>query len=103
MAAEAKLLAAVNAVDSGYRPEIERQHAAVERHIGMQIKVPRPEARVQFTEAGLELLVRYPVMIRKAPEVDEQMTRSILALIESDPELKAAVAGNLGIRSAVKG
>jgi small-conductance mechanosensitive channel len=102
-AAEAKLLAAVNAVDSGYRPEIERQHAAVERHIGMQIKVPRPEARVQFTEAGLELLVRYPVMIRKAPEVDEQMTRSILALIESDPELKAAVAGNLGIRSAVKG
>ena len=101
--AQAKLMAAVEAVYSGYRQEIEQQHAAVERHTDIQIQAPRPEARVQFTDAGLELLVRYPVMIRKAPEVDERMTRSILDLIETDPDLKAAVAGNPGIRSAVKG
>jgi len=98
-----KLVAAVAAVYERYRPEIEKQHAAVERHIDIQILAPRPEARVQFTDAGLELLVRYPVMIRQAPEVDEQMTRSVLGLIESDPAVKDAVAGNPGIRSAVKG
>jgi small-conductance mechanosensitive channel len=101
--AQDKLVAAVDAVYADYQPEIEQQHATVERHTDIQIQAPRPEARVQFTGAGLELLVRYPVMIRKAPEVDERMTRSILALIETDPDLKAAVAGNPGIRSAVKG
>ena len=100
---QAKLVAAVDAVYADYQPEIEQQHAAVERHTDIQIQAPRPEARVQFTDAGLELLVRYPVMLRKAPEVDERMTRSILALIETDPDLKAAVAGNPGIRAAVKG
>jgi small-conductance mechanosensitive channel len=101
--AQDKLVAAVDAVYADYQPEIEQQHATVERHTDIQIQAPRPAARIQFTDAGLELLVRYPVMIRKAPEVDELMTRSILALIETDPDLKAAVAGNPGIRSAVKG
>jgi hypothetical protein len=65
--------------------------------------VPRPEARLQFADAGLELLVRYPVEIRKAPDIDEEMTRKVLDLIETDDALKAAVTGNPRIRSAVKG
>jgi len=51
----------------------------------------------------LELLVRYPVEIRKAPDIDEEMTRKVPALIETDTALKAAVLGNPKIRSAVKG
>jgi hypothetical protein len=65
--------------------------------------VPRPEARLQFADAGLEVLVRYPVEIRKAPDIDEEMTRKVLDLIETDEALKVAVSGNPKIRSAVKG
>jgi hypothetical protein len=65
--------------------------------------LPRPEARLQFADAGLELLVRYPVEIRKAPDIDEEMTRKVLDPIETDEALKAAVSGNPKIRSAVKG
>ena len=101
--AQQKLTDAVNVVYSQYRQEIEQQHAAIERHVDIQVAMPRPEARLQFADAGLELLVRYPVEIRKAPDVDEEMTRKVLELIETDPAMKAAVSGTPKIRSAVKG
>ncbi len=102
-AAQDKLVAAVNAVYSKYRDRIERQHANIERRVDIQIAQPRPDARLQFTDAGLELLVRYPVDIRRAPDIDEEMTRQVLQLTESDAELKGALAGNPKIRSAVRG
>src|SRR6202050_1341192 len=102
-AAQEKLMAAVNAVYSQYREEIERQHYAIERHVDIQVELPRPEARLQFADAGLELLVRYPVEIRKAPDIDENMTKKVLELVETDAELKAVISGLPKIRSAVKG
>jgi small-conductance mechanosensitive channel len=101
--AQAKLVAAVDAVYSQYRQEIERQHATIERRVDIQIETPRPEARLQFADAGLELLVRYPVEIRRAPDIDEEMTRRVLQLIETDESLKMAVSGSPKIRSAIKG
>jgi small-conductance mechanosensitive channel len=102
-AAQEILVGAVTAVYSKYQKEIERQHAEIERRVDIQVEAPRPEARLQFADAGLELLVRYPVEIRKAPDIDEEMTRKVLELIETDATLKAAVAGTPKIRSAVKG
>ena len=101
-AAQEKLVAAVNSVYSQYQHEIERQHATIERRVDIQIDPPRPEARLQFADAGLELLVRYPVEIRRAPDIDEEMTRKVLGLIDSDETLKAAVSGTPKIRSAVR-
>jgi small-conductance mechanosensitive channel len=101
--AQEKLVATVNTVYGKYRDEIQRQHADIERRVDFQIEVPRPEARLQFADAGLELLVRYPVEIRKAPDIDEEMTRKVLQLVETDADLKAAVSGIPKIRSAVKG
>ena len=101
--AEDKLVAAVNEVYSKYRGEIERQHSNVERRVDIQIATPRPEARLQFANDGLELLVRYPVEIRNAPDIDEQMTRKVLQLIQADEALKTAVSGTPKIRSAIKG
>jgi len=102
-AAEEKLLATVDEVYARYRDEIERQHATIERRVDIQIEAPRPEARLQFAETGLELLVRYPVEIRRAPDTDEEMTRQVLHLVENDEVVKGAVAGTPKIRSAIKG
>jgi small-conductance mechanosensitive channel len=101
--AEEKLVAAVSSVYSRYKDAIERQHAAIERHVDIQVERPRPEARLQFADTGLELMVRYPVEIRRAPDTDEEMTRKVLELIETDAGVKAAVSGTPKIRSAVKG
>lgn len=98
-----KLVAAVEDVYVKYREAIEAQHASIERRVDIQNERPRPEARLQFADPGLELLVRYPGAIRKAPTIDEEMTRKVLDLIESDPTLKTAVSGTPKIRSAIKG
>jgi len=102
-AAEEELMAVVAEVYSKYRGEIERQHAAIERRVDIQVDMPRPEARLQFADSGLELLVRYPVEIRQAPNTDEEMTRRVLALIATDETVKAAVSGTPKIRSAIRG
>lgn len=101
--AQEKLIATVNLVYSKYQRDIELQHAGIERRVDIQIDIPRPAAHLQFVDAGLELLVRYPVEIRKAPAIDEEMTRKVLELVNSDAELKAAVSGTPKIRSAIKG
>jgi small-conductance mechanosensitive channel len=102
-AAQEKLVATVNQIYAKYRSDIESQHAAIERRVDIQIEMPKPEARLQFADAGLELLVRYPVEIRRAPDIDEEMTRKVLDLVDNDAVLKAAVSGTPKIRSVVKG
>lgn len=101
--AEDKLIAAVNGIYAKYKDEIQRQHADIERRVDIQIEAPHPDARLQFSDTGLELRVRYPVEIRKAPDIDEEMTKRVLELIASDAALKAAVSGTPKIRAAVKG
>lgn len=102
-AAEKRLMAVVEEVYSTYRGEIERQHAAIERRVDIQVDMPRPEARLQFADGGLELLVRYPVEIRQASSTDEEMTRRVLDLISKDEIVKGAVSGTPKIRSAIRG
>ena len=101
--AQEKLVEAVNAVYSKYRGEIERQHTEIERRVDILIAAPRPEARLQFADLGLELIVRYPVEIRRAPDIDEEMTRRVLGLVETNSDVKAAISGSPKIRTVVKG
>src|ERR1700675_47263 len=101
--AQEKLFPAVNAVHDQYREGFERQRGFIERRIEVQLKTPSPETRLQFGDTGLELLVRYPVEIRNESVTDEQVTRKVLEVIQSDSELQAAVVGSPKIRAAIKG
>jgi small-conductance mechanosensitive channel len=102
-AVQEKLMAVVEQVYSKYRGEIEAKHAMIERRVDILVDLPRPESRLQFADDGLELLVRYPVEIRRAPDTDEEMTQRVLDLIAKDEAVKAAVSGTPKIRSAIRG
>jgi len=102
-AAQEKVMKAVSSVYARYKGEIERQYENIERRIDIQMTAPSPDLRLQFADAGLELSVRFPVEIRRASEVDDEMTRSLLEIVNQDAELKASVAGSPKIRSAVRG
>jgi len=101
--AQEKLFQAVNAVHDQYREGFERQRSFIERRIEVQLKTPSPETRLQFGDTGLELVVRYPVEIRNESITDEQVTRMVLEVIQSEPEVQAAVIGSPKIRAAIKG
>jgi small-conductance mechanosensitive channel len=98
-----KLSGAVNSIYERYRERIERQLGSIERQIEIQFKVPKPEARLQLADTGVEFIVRYPVDIRTAAEIDDHVSRAMVDLVNSDSELKNAIAGALKIRAAIKG
>ncbi len=99
---EEKILAAVNSVYERYKDDMERQHNDLERRIEIQMQAPAPQAKFQFSDTGLELLVRYPTDIRTASVIDEQVTTAVMDVIAKEPNVKAAVAGWPKIRAAVK-
>jgi len=100
-AAESKLLEAVNSVYAQYRVTIEQQHQTLEGLMAIPSLAPTPQARLQLVENGLDLVVRYPVVLNREAETDNQMARKVVEVINNDPELKAAV-GSPTIRPATK-
>lgn len=99
---EHALMDAVTGIFEKYRHSIDRQHAIVERLLDAPLAAPAPRAHLQFTEAGLEFVVRYPVEISHAADVDDQITRKLMEVIGSEPELKAAVSGSPKLRAPIK-
>ena len=100
---ETQLLDAVHSVHSTYGDELQRQLGTTERRIDIQMKVPQPHGQLQYTDTGLEYVVRYPVGLNQVAEADEKITRKLLELLQQQPDLQASVSGFPKIRAAVKG
>ena len=100
--AQLLLTNAANSVYAEYRKEIDRQHAVLERVLDTAFPVPQPSAKWQFTDTGLELSLRYPVVIDHAADIDDQMTREIMRLVGSNQQLKAALSGTPKLRAAIR-
>ena len=99
---EQKLLEAINAVYAEYQHNIDRQHALVERILDAPLAEPAPRAQLVFAETGPEFMVRYPVEIAHAAEIDDKITRKLMEVIAGDAQLKAAVTGTPKLRAAIK-
>jgi small-conductance mechanosensitive channel len=99
---EGKLLTVVTDVFEKYRSDMERQHGEVERRIEIHIQAPEPKSLLQYSDAGLEIVVRYPVSLQHLAAVDDQIARTLANLVEQDAVVKAAIAGLPKLRTAVK-
>lgn len=75
-----RLMKAVEAGLADFKDEIAKQHSAIEDAFeGNPGAGLQPTVQLHFTSSGLEALVRYPVALRQAMEIDERVTRAILA------------------------
>ena len=99
--AEGKLLEAVNSVYSQYRDSLEQQHQTLEGLFAVPMSAPSPHARLQLGEDRLDLVVRYPVVLHRESEIDNQVAQKVVETIENLPDLRAAV-GAPTIRPAAK-
>ncbi|WP_321472334.1 mechanosensitive ion channel [uncultured Paludibaculum sp.] len=84
---ERQLLSAVEAIWAEYREIVERQHGNVQSSLLLHSESPRPESRLRFIDAGMEITIRYPVEIRRVAEIDDRITREVVRLVEADPAL----------------
>jgi small-conductance mechanosensitive channel len=99
IAATERLAEAVEAVFAGYREDMERQHREMERTLsGTSVQGLRPKIRLHLTDAGLEAVIRFPVDLHHAAEIDDRVTRELLQAIDYEPKLKLVGPATPGIR-----
>jgi small-conductance mechanosensitive channel len=90
-----RLLAAVEGVLADYREEIERQTQEIARAvISTAVGSLRPQVQLRFVAAGIEVVIRYPVDLKNAADIDERVAREVLKSLEQDP--KVPLAGGAG-------
>jgi small-conductance mechanosensitive channel len=99
---EQKLLDAVNSVFTTYEHSIDRQHALVERILDTSVARPEPRAVLNLVPIGVELTVLFPVEILHAADIDDKVSRKLMEVVNTDPELKAAVTGSPQLRAPIK-
>ncbi|HEY2031225.1 MAG TPA: mechanosensitive ion channel family protein [Myxococcales bacterium] len=91
--AEERLMAAVNGVFETYRAQVDRQHAEVTSNLSIDLQEARPQSRIRLTEAGMEMIIRYPVPLAQASAIDDQISRALLDAVDAAPDLKLAGSG----------
>jgi small-conductance mechanosensitive channel len=79
-----KLLAAANQVISEYREDFERQTQELRKASSATHALGEAQVQVQlrFSATSVEALVRYPVQLQRAAEIDERMSRELLSVIQ---------------------
>jgi small-conductance mechanosensitive channel len=96
-----RLLQAVDGVLADYREELERQNRAMERNLlGVPQGGLKPSAHLRLTPSGLEAMVRFPVDLHHAGEIDERITRELLKAVDQEPRLKLAGSAPISLRTA---
>jgi small-conductance mechanosensitive channel len=98
--AETKLMGAVESVYNEYKGRIEQQHEQARNALHVQLATPQIQGRFRFVDSGLEFVVRYPVEMRRAAEVDDKITRALLDTIEREPHLKLVATSTPKIQPA---
>ena len=88
-AAEKRLLEAVNHVYDEYREKMELQRRSMERALNTAgIREFAPESHLHITATGLEVVIRYPVELSTAAEIDDRVTRALIENIGREPRLR---------------
>ncbi len=91
--AEKRVLGAVQKVYADYRETIEQQYREMERTLNFASVAPQPRSQLRVTQSGLEVVVRYPVALERAMEIDDRVTRELLHSLRQPPRLKLVGSG----------
>ncbi len=79
-----RLLAAVKDVLSDYLEDIERQTSRIQQTTSSGSGAggeAQPQVQLRFATSGVDAVVRYPVQVQSAAEIDERVSRALLGVI----------------------
>ncbi|HEY1472084.1 MAG TPA: hypothetical protein VGF61_23795 [Candidatus Acidoferrum sp.] len=97
------ILGTIEAVYKDSKLSLGKYQPELEHGVEVMVTPPTPHQHLEFADTGLELVVRYPVSLWKASEMDDKITRALLDTIGNDKQIQSAIAGIPKIRAAVKG
>jgi small-conductance mechanosensitive channel len=80
-----KLLDAVTRVIDVYREDIARQTLEIQKAAGSSAASdPQPHVQLRFSAEGVQAIVRYPVQLTHAAEIDERVSKELLNVVSSE-------------------
>jgi small-conductance mechanosensitive channel len=86
--AEKRLLDAVSQVYAEYQGRIVREHEEISENLARAMHHPVPQSTLRLTDGGLEMTIRYPVLLETASATDDKVTRALLDALEREPRLR---------------
>lgn len=95
---EKRMLDTINKAFAEYQDRIEAQRLNVERSLNSTLRSFKPESRLHLTQTTLEVVVRYPVELGNAAEIDDRITRELVDAIEHDPKLRLQISAGPSIK-----
>jgi small-conductance mechanosensitive channel len=96
--AQKRISESVVQVFAGYKSALEAQQRQLERSLSIRLGSAEPKVWLRLKEAGLEIIVLYPVMLSQAAQIDDKMTHALLDAIEGDPRLRLIEGGVASIK-----
>jgi small-conductance mechanosensitive channel len=94
-AAETRVTEAVDSVVAEYREAVERQNSSIRTRLHIPMEAPQTISRLHFVNGGVELVVRYPVNLRRAPQIDDRITRTLLEALAKEPKVQFVRAASV--------
>ena len=80
---------AIDTAYSDYRDSLDLQRRRMEMSLSsFSAAELKPSTRIHFTTSAIEVIVRFPVVLDKAGEIDERIVGEILAAVAHEPKLK---------------
>jgi small-conductance mechanosensitive channel len=92
--AEQRLMEVVGAVFGRFRDSIQRDYHNVESNLNLRFESPRPQSRLQFNDAGIEVVVRYPVPLLATAQAADEIARRLIDAINREPGLRLVPQSN---------
>ncbi|MFC4308027.1 mechanosensitive ion channel domain-containing protein [Steroidobacter flavus] len=90
-ALKTKLIEAVSSGLKDYRDDILRQTQEIQRTAQVHGSTDaQPQVQLRFSAEGVDAIVRYPVELLHAAEIDERVSREVLNVISSEPSASPA-------------
>ena len=84
-----RLEEATNNALAQYRDLLERQRRQMEMTLSSIAETElKPRVRIHFTTSALEVVIRFPVVLEKAGEIDEKVISELFAAVDREPKLK---------------
>jgi small-conductance mechanosensitive channel len=83
-----KLVQAVAHAIADFQEDIVRQTREIQKASSLDADDPQPQVQLRFSAAGVDAVVRYPVQLTHAAEIDERVSRELLNVISSHDTAK---------------
>jgi small-conductance mechanosensitive channel len=101
-AAEKRLGELVDGFYKEYVAQLHRQNHQVEETLGIHFETPGPHRRIRFANGSLEVMVRYPVPLRKAADLDDRMVEAVNSMLRQAPPIPLVPGALPQLRSPVR-